>query len=152
MLEKERLDLRKIYLEHRSAFIDYLIKIRAINKTLAMSYVSAVDRLLPDGVTTPKELEQAVIEAGKKDKLIKGLRALFNYLEDQLEISELNGYSFDAWRKKLKIPKPNAREVYITDRIPRNIAFDDQIRLIKVLHGKPQMLKPQSREYKKLKA
>jgi len=56
-----------------------------------------------------------MIGTGRKDKLIKGLRVFFNYLEDQLEIFELNGYSLDAWRKRLKVPKPNAREVYITD-------------------------------------
>ncbi len=115
MRSNEAVDLLELYQKHRKNFIDYLLKIRCINKRLANDYISAIDRLLPNGVATPKELEQAIIETNKHDKLIKGLRAFFNYLEDQLEISELNGYSLDAWRKKLKIPKPRAREVYITD-------------------------------------
>ncbi len=82
---------------------------------MARYYLSTIDRLLPEGITTPKELEQAVIEAGRNNKLIKGLRNFFNYLEHELEVYELNGYSLDQWRKRLKIPKSNAREVYITD-------------------------------------
>ena len=110
---KESLDLRKLYLKHRSNFIEYLIKIRNIDKVLAMSYDSAIYRLLPDGVTNPKELEKIVIE-NRKDKLIKGLRNFFNYLEHE-EIYELNGYSLDQWRRRLKLLKSNVREVYISD-------------------------------------
>jgi len=109
------IDLLELYQKHRENFIEYLLKIRAINRKLAKDYVSALDRLLPQGVRTPKELEQAVIEVGRNDKLVKGLRVFFNYLEDQLELYVLNGYSLDQWRKKVKIPKPRAREVYITD-------------------------------------
>jgi intergrase/recombinase len=111
----ERLDLLELYKEHRSAFIDYLIKIRAIDLKLAKDYVSAIDRLLPEGITNPKELERALIEIKSKDKLVKGLRNFLNYLEHELEVYDLNGYSLDAWRKRLKIPKVNVREVYITD-------------------------------------
>ena len=39
----------------------------------------------------------------------------FNFLEDQLELYVLNGYSLDQWRKKVKIPKSGVIEVYITD-------------------------------------
>ena len=109
------IDLLELYKEHRSAFISYLNNVRAIDKQLIKNYVSALDRLLPEGITNPKELEQAVIEARRNDKLVKGLRVFFNFLEDQLELYVLNGYSLDQWRKKVKIPRPNVREVYITD-------------------------------------
>ena len=113
--QKKTVDLRKLYERHREKLYDYLVKIRAIDKSLAKYYISTIDRLLPEGITTPKELENAVIEANRNNKLIKGLRNFLNYLEHELEVYELNGYSLEAWRKRLKIPKSNAREVYITD-------------------------------------
>jgi len=110
---KKELDLRKLYLKLRSDFIEYLIKIRNINKILAKSYDSAIYRFLLNGITNPKELEKIVME-NRKDKLIKGLRNFFNYLEYQ-EIYELNGYSLDQWKKRLKLPRSNVREIYISD-------------------------------------
>jgi len=65
------------------------------------------------GITNPKELERVVME-NRKDKLIKGLRNFFNYLEHE-EIYELNGYNLDQWKKRLKLLKSNVREIYISD-------------------------------------
>ena len=111
---KEAIDLLELYRKMKNDFIDYLYNIRSIDERQIKDYIRAIERHLTSNVRTPKELENVVIKANRNNKLIKGLRNFFNYLEYE-EIYELNGYNLDVWRKRLKVKQSKAREVYITD-------------------------------------
>jgi intergrase/recombinase len=58
----------------------------------------------------PQELRAITL----KDKEYRGLRALFNYCEEE-EIDEVAGYSIEKWRRYIKIKPSGVVEIYVTD-------------------------------------
>ncbi len=124
-------DLRELYERERSKFVEWLKRERRISDKLIHDYLSAIDRYLPEGITKPKDLDETL--NGKPKYYVIGVRQFLNYLEDEHEISDLNGYSISRWKLKLKSPRSKPREVYLTDDEIRE-AFehieDDQTRLV----------------------
>jgi len=106
-------DLRELYERERSKFIEWLKRERKIGDRLIRDYLSAIDRFLPKGLTKPKDLDRTLND--KPKYYIIGVRQFFNYLEDEYEMSELNGYSMSRWKLKLKSPRSKPREIYLTD-------------------------------------
>ena len=50
----------------------------------------------------------------KRDKFARGIKNVFNYLENR-SITNINGYDINRWRKKAPIRKYGAREIFISD-------------------------------------
>ena len=104
-------DLTELYERERSKFIESLKRERKISDGLIHDYISAIDRLLPYGIRKPKELDRTLND--KPKYYILGVRQFLNYLEDEYEISDLNGYSISRWKLKLKSPRSKPREIYL---------------------------------------
>lgn len=105
-VEAEEKDLKKLYLKHRTEFEEWMKKRRKIEEDTVKKYLSAIDRLLPDGVKEPKDLDRVA----KTKDFAKGLRNFLNFLEDQYYQTELFGFDFDVWRRHLKIEALEKKE------------------------------------------
>ncbi|MEM0503318.1 MAG: integrase [Archaeoglobaceae archaeon] len=84
-------------------------------ESTAKDYISAIKKYSGDleDVSTPNDLEEILLEANG-DKIHKGLRNFFNFLEEQ-DVDFIGEFPLSKWRKKCKIPKFGVKEVYITD-------------------------------------
>lgn len=79
-----------------------------------LSYIKALDKVLTKPVYEPKDIEK--LEIGKSQKSFSlAFRNFLNYLEDQFYRTEINGFSFGLWRKRLPLKNVEKRKkVFIT--------------------------------------
>ncbi|MEM4690640.1 MAG: integrase [Archaeoglobaceae archaeon] len=84
-------------------------------ESTAKDYISAIKKYSGDleDVSTPNDLEEILLEANG-DKIHKGLRNFFNFLEEQ-DVDFIGEFPLSKWRKKCKIPQYGAKEIHITD-------------------------------------
>jgi len=111
-----KLTIREIYKKYRNKFTKHLnkkVKRGELSERTAKDYISALDKNLKD-VFYPDELEELILRV-KGDKFAKGLRNFFNFLEEEIGLTHINGVPLERWRKKTIIRKYQAREVFISD-------------------------------------
>jgi len=109
-----KLDLKEFYEEKKEEFEKWLKN--RIDPRTAEDYLKALDRYLKKGIDEPKKLEEVV----KTQYVSLGLRNFLNFLEREYYLTELNGFSFDLWRKYLptKVGKGKKKEakIFLTDK------------------------------------
>ncbi|MEM1672757.1 MAG: integrase, partial [Archaeoglobaceae archaeon] len=74
--------------------------------------ISAMQRLLPDDIITPEDLED--VEATKH--LIRFLQNFFTYLEEKKGIDKINGFNLKAWRSGIPKEETGIEEIYPSDQ------------------------------------
>lgn len=104
------ISLQDIYQEYRDPLIVWLKK--NVKNSTADGYISAVDRLMGDEelIRHPRDLEGLI--TGKADR---GLRALFNYIEKEMDRDHLLGEPLSKWRRYTPIKASGVVEIYPSD-------------------------------------
>ncbi|RQD89756.1 hypothetical protein D5R95_02010 [Methanosalsum natronophilum] len=104
------ISLQDIYQEYRDPLILWLKK--NVKDSTADQYISAVDRLMGDEdlIRHPRDLEGLI--SGKADR---GLRALFNYVEKEMDHDHILGEPLSKWRRYTPIKASGVVEIYPTD-------------------------------------
>ncbi|MBN2110788.1 MAG: hypothetical protein JW705_06850, partial [Methanosarcinaceae archaeon] len=103
-------DLAQFWAQHNEPFNAWLIY-KDISARSKQSYINALIRFFETyTILKPQELRAITL----KDKEYRGLRALFNYCEEE-EIDEVAGYTIEKWRRYIKIKPSGVVEIYVTD-------------------------------------
>ncbi|MFW6002543.1 MAG: integrase [archaeon] len=103
--------LNDYWLKHKQSFKEWL-DYKGLGERTKKDYISSLTKFFENySLSSPKELRQVLL----KDKSQRGLRNLFNYLEEE-DIENPCGYDLDKWRRLVKFKKSGACEVYITDK------------------------------------
>ena len=110
--EREFISLKEYFEKYKDEWLRFMEK-RGTSKATIRDYISAVEKYLPEDVTTPEELSE--VEKFTKP-FNRCLGIFFTFLEEEKDVTEINGFSIKKWRKNIPKKEEEAEEIYISDK------------------------------------
>ncbi|AIG99217.1 hypothetical protein AFULGI_00025020 [Archaeoglobus fulgidus DSM 8774] len=92
-------------------FLKYM-QVKGTSTLTIRDMLSAMDRLLPEDIFTPEDLED--VETTKY--LTRFLQNFFTYLDVKKGVDKLNGYKLSMWRRAIPKPEEGVEEIYPSDK------------------------------------